>query len=91
MSEAERNPSAGIPRGKVLVTGASGHVGCNIVLALLDAGHEVRERYGLIWLFPGERERAASVAMLEIPELEGLHAWGCVPVHFMHAYLHHRL
>jgi phenylpropionate dioxygenase-like ring-hydroxylating dioxygenase large terminal subunit len=43
---------------------------------------EVRERYGLIWLFPGERERAASVAMPEIPELEGPNAWACVPVDF---------
>ncbi|PRP91161.1 Toluene-4-sulfonate monooxygenase system iron-sulfur subunit TsaM1 [Enhygromyxa salina] len=43
---------------------------------------EVRERYGLIWLFPGERERAASVPMPEIPELEGPDAWACVPVDF---------
>ncbi len=65
---------------------------------------EVRERYGLIWLFPGEREKAASVAMPEIPELEGADAWACVPVDFVlkahhsmiidnvsdfsHAYLH---
>ncbi|PRQ07870.1 Rieske 2Fe-2S domain-containing protein [Enhygromyxa salina] len=43
---------------------------------------EVRERYGLIWLFPGDRERAASVPMPEIPELEGPNAWACVPVDF---------
>ena len=43
---------------------------------------EVRERYGLIWLFPGERDRAASVAMPEIPEIEGPNAWACVPVDF---------
>jgi nucleoside-diphosphate-sugar epimerase len=36
------NPPAGIPRGKVLVTGASGHVGSNIVRHLLAEGHEVR-------------------------------------------------
>ncbi len=70
------------------------------------ADYEVRERYGLIWLFPGERERAASVAMPEIPELEGPGAWACVPVDFTwqahhsmiidnvsdftHAYLHRK-
>ena len=43
---------------------------------------EVRERYGLIWLFPGARERAAQVAMPEIPELEGPDAWACVPLDF---------
>lgn len=31
-----------IPRGKVLLTGASGHVGANVLHALLDEGHEVR-------------------------------------------------
>jgi nucleoside-diphosphate-sugar epimerase len=36
------NPPAGVPMGKVLVTGASGHVGSNIVRHLLDAGQEVR-------------------------------------------------
>jgi len=43
---------------------------------------EVRERYGLIWLFPGERARAAEVSMPEIPELEGPEAWACVPLDF---------
>lgn len=31
-----------IPRGKVLVTGGTGHVGANLVRRLLDDGHEVR-------------------------------------------------
>ena len=31
-----------IPRGKVLVTGGSGHVGANVVHALLDDGQDVR-------------------------------------------------
>ncbi|MCA9706695.1 MAG: NAD-dependent epimerase/dehydratase family protein [Myxococcales bacterium] len=31
-----------IPRGKVLVTGGSGHVGANVVHALLDEGQDVR-------------------------------------------------
>jgi hypothetical protein len=43
----------------------------------------VRERYGLIWLFPGDQTRAASVPMPEIPELEGADAWACVPVDFV--------
>ncbi|EDM81911.1 dioxygenase, iron-sulfur subunit, putative [Plesiocystis pacifica SIR-1] len=66
----------------------------------------VRERYGLMWLFPGDRDRAETVAMPEIPELEGPDAWACVPVDFTwqahhsmiidnvsdftHAYLHKR-
>ncbi|NVB42814.1 Rieske 2Fe-2S domain-containing protein [Pseudenhygromyxa sp. WMMC2535] len=68
--------------------------------------YAVRERYGLIWLFPGERERADQVAMPEIPEIEGANAWACVPVDFTwkahhsmiidnvsdftHAYLHRK-
>jgi nucleoside-diphosphate-sugar epimerase len=46
MSEANHddpmNPSAGVPRGKVLVTGASGHLGANVVRRLLADGQEVR-------------------------------------------------
>jgi hypothetical protein len=60
----------------------------------------------LIWLFPGERERANRVALPEIPELEGPDAWVTVPVDFTwqahhsmiidnvsdftHAYLHRK-
>lgn len=40
--ESEMNPPAGVPRGKVLVTGASGHLGANLVRRLLADGHEVR-------------------------------------------------
>lgn len=36
------NPEAGIARGKVLVTGASGHLGANLVRRLLADGHDVR-------------------------------------------------
>jgi phenylpropionate dioxygenase-like ring-hydroxylating dioxygenase large terminal subunit len=42
----------------------------------------VRERYGLVWLFPGDPERAFDVAMPEIPQIEGRNAWACVPVDF---------
>ena len=42
-----------IPRGKVLVTGGSGHVGANVVHALLAEGREVR-----CLVLPGTSERA---------------------------------
>ncbi|MEO1336544.1 MAG: aromatic ring-hydroxylating dioxygenase subunit alpha, partial [Myxococcota bacterium] len=68
--------------------------------------YPVRERYGLIWVFFGDIERADSTPMPEIPELEGNDAWACVPIDFTwnahhsmiidnvsdftHAYLHRR-
>ncbi len=39
------NPPAGVDKGKVLVTGASGHLGSNLVRALLADGQEVRVLY----------------------------------------------
>ena len=42
--------------------------------------YPVRERYSLIWVFFGDASRAESTPMPEIPELEGPHAWSCVPV-----------
>ena len=68
--------------------------------------YPVRVRYGLIWLFMGDRTLAERVAMPEIPELEGPHSWAYVPIDFTwaahhsmvvdnvsdftHAYLHRR-
>ncbi len=46
------------------------------------ASFPVRERYGLIWIFPGDRARADSTAMPEIPELEGPRPWASVTVDF---------
>ncbi|MCG8591736.1 MAG: aromatic ring-hydroxylating dioxygenase subunit alpha [Proteobacteria bacterium] len=42
----------------------------------------VQVRYGLVWVFPGDPERAAERALPEIPELEGPDRWACVPIHF---------
>lgn len=66
----------------------------------------VKVKYGLIWVFFGDADRAESVPMPHIPELEGPDAWTCVPVDatwkahhsmildnvsdFTHAYLHRR-
>ena len=40
----------------------------------------IRVRYGLVWMFFGDAEKADSVPMPEIPELEGDRKWECVPV-----------
>ena len=66
----------------------------------------VKVRYGLIWVFFGDRERSAERDIPEIPELNGPNAWPCVPVDFTwkahhsiiidnvsdftHAYLHRK-
>ena len=66
----------------------------------------VQIRYGLIWIFPGDPEKAQTKSLPEIPELEGKNRWSCVPVDFTwrahhsmiidnvsdftHAYLHRR-
>ncbi len=44
--------------------------------------YPLRVRYGLVWLFFGDPDRADAVAMPEIPELEGPDRWECVPVDF---------
>ncbi len=68
--------------------------------------YATRERYGLVWVFFGDLDKADSTPMPEIPELEGPNAWACVPIDFTwrahhsmiidnvsdftHAYLHRR-
>jgi hypothetical protein len=44
--------------------------------------YPVQERYGLIWIFPGDPEVAKTRKLPEIPELEGKSAWSCIPVDF---------
>ena len=46
------------------------------------APYPVRERYGLIWLFPGDPALAERRAMPELPELEGPAPWAYVPIDF---------
>lgn len=41
-------------------------------------GFPVRERYGLIWIFPGDPALAAARAIPDIPEIEGPGAWAHV-------------
>ena len=68
--------------------------------------YPVKERYGLIWLFPGDPALAEVRKVPEIPELVGPDRWACVPIalrlrchhsmlienicDFTHAYLHRR-
>jgi phenylpropionate dioxygenase-like ring-hydroxylating dioxygenase large terminal subunit len=44
--------------------------------------YPVRERYGLIWIFPGDAALAEQCAMPEIPELEGSDPWPWISVDF---------
>ena len=37
--------------------------------------YPVKVRYGLVWIFPGERALASTRAIPDIPELEGVGAW----------------
>jgi len=68
--------------------------------------YPVAQRYGLIWIFPGDPALAATRKIPEIPELLGPDAWGTMPIDFVlgchhsmiidnvsdfsHAYLHRR-
>lgn len=68
--------------------------------------YPVRIAYGLIWIFPGDPELAASVPLPDIPQLEGPRPWPIEPIDitigahftmivenvcdFNHAYLHRR-
>lgn len=45
--------------------------------------YPVRVRYGLVWIFFGDKERADTVPMPEIPELEGERPWPSIPVDFV--------
>lgn len=42
--------------------------------------YPVEEKYGLIWLFPGDPEKASEVPIMEIPQLEGEKPWKYVPI-----------
>ena len=42
--------------------------------------YPVKERYGLIWIFPGRPELADNHNPPDIPELEGQDRWACVPI-----------
>lgn len=46
------------------------------------AAYPVQVRYGLVWIFPGDPARAAERRVPDIPELEGLGRWACVPLDF---------
>jgi hypothetical protein len=68
--------------------------------------YPVKERYGIVWVFPGDPALAESRRIPDIPELEGKDPWGQIPVDFVwkahhsmimdnvsdfsHAYLHRR-
>ena len=52
--------------------------------------YPVKVRYGLVWLFPGDPERAELRRIPDIPELEGPSRWACEPLVFTWA-AHHSM
>ncbi len=73
----------------------------------IQVGHyPVKERYGILWIFPGDPALAEVRKIPEIPELTGDAPWGTIPIDFTlaahhsmiidnvsdfsHAYLHRR-
>lgn len=68
--------------------------------------YPVKEQYGLVWIFPGDPDRAESVPLPEIPQLDQENPWPVVPIDitigshfsmivenvcdFNHAFLHRR-
>ena len=52
--------------------------------------YPVKVRYGLVWLFPGNPERAELRRIPDIPELEGPERWACEPLVFTWA-AHHSM
>ncbi|WP_139558950.1 aromatic ring-hydroxylating oxygenase subunit alpha [Methylotetracoccus oryzae] len=68
--------------------------------------YPIKEQWGLVWLFPGDPDRAGDVPLPSIPQLEGEQPWPFVPIvatikahfsmivenvcDFNHEYLHRR-
>jgi len=51
---------------KILVTGATGRVGANLVKALLEKGHQVRA-----FIYPGDASRMAKLDTYDVERIEG--------------------
>ena len=68
--------------------------------------YPVQVKHGLVWIFPGDPEKAKERSIPEIPELRGNDPWGLIPIDilikghhsmvmdnvsdFTHAYLHRK-
>ncbi|MGF1465543.1 MAG: Rieske 2Fe-2S domain-containing protein [Sandaracinaceae bacterium] len=49
--------------------------------------YPVRERYGIVWFFPGDPELAATTPLVEIPDAEGPDRWSSL--HFAYTWRAH--